>query len=87
MRAVVRTRDDLVEMRVAATNQLAALLHTHWPGGKAIFANIESPIALHFLARYPTPALWRGSATRRGPSRDATPDLAQSRAAARQNPA
>jgi transposase len=56
LRAVVRTRDDLVEMRVAATNQLAALLDTHWPGAKAIFANIESPIALHFLARYPTPA-------------------------------
>ena len=56
LRTVVRTRDDLVEMRVAATNQLAALLDTYWPGAKAIFANIESPIALHFLARYPTPA-------------------------------
>ncbi len=37
-------------MRVAATNQLAALLDAHWPGAKAIFANIESPIALQFLA-------------------------------------
>ncbi len=55
LRTLVRTRDDLVDMRVAATNQLAALLDTHWPGAKAIFANIESPIALHFLARYPTP--------------------------------
>lgn len=54
LRTVVRTRTDLVEMRVAATNQLAALLDLHWPGAKAIFADIESPIALEFLARYPT---------------------------------
>jgi transposase len=56
LRTVVRTRDDLVEMRVAATNQLAALLDAHWPGAKAIFADIESPIALAFLTRYPTAA-------------------------------
>ena len=56
LRTVVRTRDDLVEMRVAATNQLAALLDAHWPGAKAIFADVESPIALEFLTRYPTPA-------------------------------
>jgi transposase len=59
LRTVVRTRDDLVEMRVAATNQLAALLDAHWPGGKAIFADIESPIALAFLTRYPTAAAAR----------------------------
>lgn len=56
LRTVVRTRDDLVDMRVAATNQLAALLDAHWPGGKAIFADIASPIALAFLTRYPTAA-------------------------------
>ena len=56
LRTVVRTRDDLVEMRVAATNQLAALLDAHWPGAKAVFADVESPIALDFLTRYPTPA-------------------------------
>ncbi|MGI8312927.1 IS110 family transposase [Saccharopolyspora hattusasensis] len=33
---LVRTRTDLVQARVAATNQLAALLDTHWPGAKAI---------------------------------------------------
>jgi transposase len=59
LRTVVRTRDDLVEMRVAATNQLAALLDAHWPGGKAIFADIASPIALAFLTRYPTAAAAR----------------------------
>lgn len=56
LRTVVRTRDDLVDMRVAAANQLAALLDAHWPGAKAIFADIESPIALAFLTRYPTAA-------------------------------
>ncbi|MGH3099061.1 MAG: IS110 family transposase, partial [Streptosporangiales bacterium] len=56
LRTVVRTRGDLVDARVAATNQLAALLDSHWPGAKAIFANIESAIALAFLTRYPTAA-------------------------------
>jgi transposase len=56
LRTVVRTRGDLVEMRVAATNQLSALLEAHWPGAVAIFADVESPVSLEFLARYPTPA-------------------------------
>jgi transposase len=56
LRTVVRTRGDLVEMRVAATSQLAALLDAHWPGAKAIFADVESPVSLEFLTRYPTPA-------------------------------
>lgn len=56
LRTVVRTRDDIVDMRVAATNQLAALLDAHWPGAKEIFADVESPIALAFLRRYPTAA-------------------------------
>jgi len=56
LRTVVRTRGDLVEMRVAATNQLAALLEAHWPGAVAIFADVESPVSLEFLTRYPTPA-------------------------------
>lgn len=56
LRTVVRSRDDLVQMRVAATNQLEALLDAHWPGGKAIFADTESAISLAFLRRYPTAA-------------------------------
>ena len=56
LRAVTRTRSDLVQARVAAVNQLGALLDAHWPGAKAIFANIESAIALAFLAKYPTAA-------------------------------
>jgi transposase len=65
LRTAVRTRGDLVEMRVAATNQLSALLDMHWPGAKAIFADVESPIALKFLTRYPNPA----SAARLGEKR------------------
>ena len=56
LRTVVRTRDDLAGMRVAATSQLAALLDAHWPGAKAVFADVESPISLEFLTRYPSPA-------------------------------
>ena len=56
LRIVVRTRHDVVKMRVGAINQLAALLDTHWPGARTIFVDVESAIALEFLTRYPTPA-------------------------------
>jgi transposase len=56
LRIVSRTRSELVEARVAATNQLSALLDTHWPGAKEVFADVESPISLAFLTRYPAPA-------------------------------
>lgn len=55
LQALVRTRDDQVEARVAATNQLAALLDAHWPGAAAIFGRLDSEIALAFLATHPTP--------------------------------
>jgi transposase len=55
LRAVVRTRDDLVDQRVAAANQLGACLEAFWPGAKGVFADLATPIALDFLARYPTP--------------------------------
>jgi transposase len=55
LRALVRTRDDLVAQRVALANQLRSLLESFWPGAAAIFADIDSPIALAFLQRYPTP--------------------------------
>ncbi len=55
LRALVRSRDDLVAQRVALANQLRALLESFWPGAAAIFAEIDSPIALAFLERYPTP--------------------------------
>ena len=55
LRALVRTRDDLVAERVALANQLRSLLESFWPGAAEIFADIDSPIALAFAARYPTP--------------------------------
>lgn len=55
LRALVRTRDDLVAERVGLANQLRALLESYWPGAAAIFADVDSPIALAFVQRYPTP--------------------------------
>jgi transposase len=55
IRALVRGRDDLVAIRVQLANQLRSLLDGFWPGAAAIFAEIDSPIALAFLARFPTP--------------------------------
>jgi transposase len=65
LRTLVRGRDDLLATRLGLANQLRALLDSFWPGAAAIFAAIDSPIALDFLARYPTPA----SAERLGPKR------------------
>jgi transposase len=56
LRALVRTRDDLVAERVALANRLRSRLDGFWPGAAAIFADIDSPIALAFVSRYPTPA-------------------------------
>ncbi len=56
LRALTRTREDLVEQRVVLANQLRAQLDAFWPGAKQIFAEVDSPIALSFLERYPSPA-------------------------------
>jgi transposase len=55
LRALVRTRDDLVAQRVGLANRLRSLLQSFWPGAVEIFADIDSPIALAFVQRYPTP--------------------------------
>ena len=65
LRALVRGRDDLLAARVQLANQLRSLLEAFWPGAAAIFADIDSPIALAFVLRYPTPA----SAARTGEKR------------------
>lgn len=54
LRALVRTRTDLVNQRVATQNQLEALLDSFWPGAKVVFTDLTSKIALSFLKRYPT---------------------------------
>lgn len=65
LRALVRGRDDLVAARVQLANQLRSLLDSFWPGAAALFADIDSPIALAFIDRYPTPE----AAARLGPKR------------------
>ncbi|HEY8624523.1 MAG TPA: IS110 family transposase [Solirubrobacteraceae bacterium] len=60
LRALTRAREDLVGTRVALCNELRAQLECFWPGAVRIFAALDSPIALAFLARYPSPADARG---------------------------
>jgi transposase len=89
LRALVRGRDDLVPslacslaQRVALANQLRSLLEGFWPGAAVIFADIDSPIALTFVARYPTP----NSASRLGEKRLAS-FMAQHAYCGRRSPA
>jgi transposase len=82
LRALVRGRDDLVAARVALANQLRALLDGYWPGAAAVFAEVDSPIALAFVRRYPTP----DSAKRLGENRLAA-FLAQHSYCGRRSPA
>jgi hypothetical protein len=61
----MRTREDLVDARVALANQLRTQLDAFWPGAKQIFADVDSKIGLAFLARYPSPADARGLGPKR----------------------
>lgn len=81
LRALVRGRDDRVATRVQLANQLRSLLESFWPGAATVFADIDSPIALAFVQRYPTPA----SAARCGEKRLAA-FLAQHRYCGRRSP-
>jgi transposase len=65
LKALVRTREELVEARVALANQLRSQLDAFWPGARRIFADVDSKIALAFLARYPSPADARGLGPKR----------------------
>ncbi len=65
LRALTRGREILVEQRVALCNQLRAELERFWPGAIEIFAEIDSPIALAFLERYPSPLDARGLGEKR----------------------
>ncbi len=81
LRSLTRGRDDLVATRVQLANQLRSLLERFWPGAALTFADIDSPIALAFLERYPTPC----SAARLGVRRLAS-FLAQHRYSGRRSP-
>lgn len=65
LRALTRTRDDLVGARVALCNQLRAQLDAFWPGAARVFSELDSPIALAFLERYPSPTDARGLGAKR----------------------
>lgn len=65
LKTLVRTREDLVETRVALANQLRAQLQAFWAGAERTFADIDSPIALAFLERYPSPADTHGLGEKR----------------------
>lgn len=54
LRAAVRARTDLVETRVALANQLRAHLRIVFPGAVGLFSDLDSPISLTFLTRFPT---------------------------------
>lgn len=60
LRAMTRAREDLVTHRVALANELRAQLECFWPAAAGVFADIDSPIALAFIKRYPSPADARG---------------------------
>jgi transposase len=56
LRALTRTRKDLVEARVALMNQLRAQLELCFPGAVGLFHELDSPLSIAFLRRYPTAA-------------------------------
>jgi len=54
LRAVSRARKRLVDHRVALANELRANLEVAFPGAVSLFAEVDSPIALRFLGRFPS---------------------------------
>lgn len=55
LRALTRSREQLVTARVELANQLRAQLEAFWPGA-LVFADVDSPISLAFIGQYPSPA-------------------------------
>ena len=53
LRALCRSRKDLVETRVQIVNQLRANLELAFPGAIGLFSKPDSPITLTFLRRFP----------------------------------
>lgn len=65
LRALTRSREDLVAARVRLANELRAQLEAFWPGAARVFADVDSPIGLAFCERYPSPADARGLGEKR----------------------
>lgn len=56
LRMKVRARQDLVGHRIAVHNQLLAVLQHNFPGAIGLFSQLDIPISLVFLRRFPTQA-------------------------------
>jgi transposase len=56
LRATVRARKDLVQTRIRLMQQLRAHLELVYPGAVGLFWDLDSPIALRFLLRFPSAA-------------------------------
>jgi transposase len=64
LKTLTRAREDLVGARVELANQLRAQLQAFWPGA-LLFADVDSPISLAFISRYPSPADAKGLGVKR----------------------
>jgi transposase len=60
LRMLVRARHDLINHRIAVHNQLLAVLQHNFPGAIGLFSQLDLPISLTFLRRFPseTKAAW-----------------------------
>lgn len=56
LRMLVRARQDLVGHRIAVHNQLLAVLQHNFPGAIGLFHQLDIPISLAFLRRFPSEA-------------------------------
>lgn len=53
---LVRARHDLIDHRIAVHNQLLAVLQHNFPGAIGLFSQLDIPISLAFLHRFPSEA-------------------------------
>ena len=56
LRMLVRARHDLIGHRIAVANQLLAVLQHNFPGAIGLFSQLDIPISLAFLRRFPSEA-------------------------------
>jgi transposase len=56
LRMLVRARHDLVDHRIAVHNQLLAVLQHNFPGAIGLFHQLDIPISLAFMRRFPSEA-------------------------------
>lgn len=54
LRSTCRARKDLVATRISLCNQLRAHLRVVFPGVVGLFTDLDSPISLRFLTRFPS---------------------------------